>query len=183
MTRLDPLSNTLFQQNTPRKRGRYPLPGRVWSSRVHVDHQAFQAWWRSMTGMGMLVSLYKLQCDVYLYAAVDEQDRVYIASVDYSKGSRWWSGSMILMVWTWRRESSSMYLIWRLDNPWVLLSFPLSRHARVCLWQEVVFYQSITVIICISHSVHPYLYCVYPFCSRPTLIMGLCCYLLMFIMW
>ena len=40
-----------------------------------------------MTGMGMLVSLYKLQTDVFLYAAVDEQDRVYVASVDCKNGN------------------------------------------------------------------------------------------------
>ena len=40
-----------------------------------------------MTGMGMLVSLYKLQRGVFLYAAVDEQDRVYVASVDDENGN------------------------------------------------------------------------------------------------
>ena len=35
-----------------------------------------------MTGMGMLVILYQAPSNVFLFAAVDEQDRVYVASVD-----------------------------------------------------------------------------------------------------
>ena len=80
----------------------------------------------------MLVSLYKAPNGIYQYAAVDEQDRVYIASVDRNNGNvaiRLYDLDGLNL----KERVEFNVLNLTLGGTWCYIGFPLSRHARVCL--------------------------------------------------
>ena len=69
--------------------------------------------------------------DVRLYAAVDEQDRVYVASVDHK------NGNVVIRLYdldglNLKERVEFNVLNLTLGLGLVLLGFPLTRHARVC---------------------------------------------------
>ena len=113
----------------------------------------------------------RIPSGVFLYAAVDEQDRVYVASVDRENGKVVFRLCDLDGLNLKERVEFNVLNL-TLEDPLVLLGFPLSRHARVCMSQEVVFYQSNTVInltlyITIIGGVYTFLIQLYSY-------MGLC---------
>ena len=95
------------------------------------------------------------------------EDRVHVASVDYSKGH------VVIRLYdldglNLKERVEFNVLNLTLGESWcylVSLSPDMLAFARD---KKFVFYQSITVMICILHSVHPHLQCVYV--SAPDLL-------------